>query len=67
MRRKAKPTIDSGADGNEEVEKTKKVTGAMLRFRKDLTTIEDLPDYVRVEPVPGFEDEKITITIDLAK
>ena len=68
MRRRAKPSEKADeADQNDDSGKTKKVTGAMLRFRKDLTAIEDMPDYVTVTPVEGFEDEKITFTIDMGK
>ena len=64
-RRKAEPVDEEVKDG--DAPKTKKVTGAMLRFRKDLASLDDMPDYVDVKPVEGFEDEKITFTIDMSK
>ena len=64
-RRKAEPVDEEVKDG--DAPKTKKVTGAMLRFRKDLASLDDMPDYVGVKPVEGFEDEKITFTIDMSK
>ena len=43
----------------------KRVTGAILRFRKEMAEM-DLPPHATIDPVDG-DETKLVITIDLSK
>merc|ERR1712014_290708 len=49
----------------DEAKPKQRVTGAILRFRKEMAEM-DLPPHASIEPVEG-DETKLVITIDLSK